>query len=145
MLPDLSFSSSSDSMLVSDLSSLSLSTTALFLPEPVPDVKVEDDEEIIDIEDDPELVLTFADWVLSGVRGRGRPTGSSLSRRLGTRDWSKSWSTLGKYCYYLWVKSGLIVTYTVLKSQTGCLIHKAFAFFCLYLNTASFLSSSLLM
>ena len=98
-------------MLVSDLSSLSLSTTALFLPEPVPDVKVEvgDDEEIIGIEDDPELVLTFADWVLSGVRGRGRPTGSSLSRRLGTRDWSKSWSTLGKYCYYLWVKSGLIV------------------------------------
>ena len=97
MLPDLS-SSSSDSMLVSDLSSLSLSTTALFLPGPVPDVKVEvgDDDEIIGIEDDPELVLTFADWVLSGVRGRGRPTGSSLSRRLGTRDWSKSWSTLGK-------------------------------------------------
>ena len=99
MLPDLSsFSSSSDSMLVSDLlSSLSLSTTALFLPAPVPvKVEVADDDGVTGVEDDPELVLTFADSLLSGVRGRGRPTGSSLSRRVGTRDWSKSWSTLSK-------------------------------------------------
>ena len=97
LLADLS-SSSSDSMLVSDmLSSLSLSTTALFLPEPVPvKVEVADDDEVTGVEDDPELVLTFADSILSGVRGRGRPTGSSLSRRVGTRDWSKSWSTLSK-------------------------------------------------
>ena len=81
-------------MLVSDLlSSLSLSTTALFLPGPV---KVADDEEA-DADGVPELVLTFAAGSgLSGVRGRGRPTGRSLSSREGTRDWSKSWSTLSK-------------------------------------------------
>ena len=96
-------------MLVSDLSeSVSLSTTARFLPPPVKDevllgsmsgptpdgVKDKDDEE----EDDevptaaPATVfLTFA--VVSsgsGVQGLGLGTGNSLSSKVGTRDWSKS-------------------------------------------------------
>ena len=97
-------------MLVSDLSeSVSLSTTARFLPPPVKDevllgsmsaptptdgVKDKDDEE----EDDEVPAATPATVFLtfavvssgSGVQGLGLGTGNSLSSKVGTRDWSKS-------------------------------------------------------
>ena len=95
-------------MLVSDLSeSVSLSTTARFLPPPPvkdevllgsmsgptpTDVKDKDDEEEDDEVPAPATVfLTFA--VVSsgsGVQGLGLGTGNSLSSKVGTRDWSKS-------------------------------------------------------
>ena len=94
-------------MLVSDLSeSVSLSTTARFLPPPVKDevllgsmsgptptdgVKDKDDEEEDDEVPPATVFLTFA--VVSsgsGVQGLGLGTGNSLSSKVGTRDWSKS-------------------------------------------------------
>ena len=94
-------------MLVSDLSeSVSLSTTARFLPPPVKDevllgsmsgptptdgVKDKDDEEEDDEVPPATVFLTFA--VVSsgsGVQGLGLGTVNSLSSKVGTRDWSKS-------------------------------------------------------
>ena len=85
-------------MLVSDLLfSLSLSTTALFRP-PGPLSAAEEEGgggvgvEMVLIVEQSSLLLMVAS--LSGVIFFGLPSGISFSSRLGTLDWSKSWSTL---------------------------------------------------
>ena len=110
--------SSSDSILVSE-ASLSLSTTARFLPAtllpPAGAVFKDAEEEDCGADGVVVVVLTFVSSVSGcghvtwsrgsrvGVMARGRGTGNSLSSSVGTRDWSKSWSTLQNTKIYEWV------------------------------------------
>ena len=110
----VSVSAVSDSMLVSDLSpSLSLSTTARFLLAvagvagrgSVEALLVEEGAVVVE-QEVVEIGVVVEGGTAGGCcccccgRGEtlGRDTGSSLSSRLGTRDWSKSWSTLNTIC-----------------------------------------------